>query len=56
MYGAKIRYGQSDQNCTYGKDEKGEYIAFKEPQSTFASGQSLVLYDNELCLGGGIIR
>jgi tRNA-specific 2-thiouridylase len=55
-YGAKIRYGQTDQVCVYGEDDKGEYIAFKEPQESFASGQSIVLYKDDMCLGGGIIQ
>lgn len=31
-------------------------ITFKEPQNGIASGQSCVLYDGEICLGGGIIE
>lgn len=31
-------------------------ITFKEPQQGLASGQSCVLYDGEICLGGGIIE
>jgi tRNA-specific 2-thiouridylase len=30
-------------------------VEFKEPQATLSSGQSLVLYDGDVCLGGGII-
>jgi tRNA-specific 2-thiouridylase len=35
---------------------KGYYlINFDKPQKAIASGQSLVLYDGKVCLGGGII-
>ncbi|HVY67316.1 MAG TPA: tRNA 2-thiouridine(34) synthase MnmA [Patescibacteria group bacterium] len=34
----------------------GHYqITFKKPQSAVASGQSLVLYDGKICVGGGVI-
>lgn len=33
----------------------GIVVKFKEPQSGVAPGQSCVLYDGEVCLGGGII-
>lgn len=31
-------------------------VDFKQPQHGIASGQSCVLYDGEVCLGGGIIK
>ncbi len=35
---------------------KGHYlINFDKPQKAIASGQSLVLYDGKICLGGGVI-
>lgn len=30
-------------------------VAFKKPQKAVASGQSLVLYDGKICVGGGVI-
>lgn len=54
-YSAKIRYGQADQTCTYGKDTQGEYILFDQPQDSFSAGQSVVVYDGVQCLGGGVI-
>ncbi len=35
---------------------KGHYkVVFAKPQKAIASGQSLVLYDKQICLGGGVI-
>jgi tRNA-specific 2-thiouridylase len=35
---------------------KGHYqVNFAKAQKAIASGQSLVLYDGKVCLGGGII-
>jgi len=38
------------------RDEILLKISFKESQQGIASGQSCVLYDGEICLGGGIIK
>jgi tRNA-uridine 2-sulfurtransferase len=53
---AKIRYRQQDQECIVTKIEENAYhIAFTEPQWAITPGQSVVLYQGEECLGGGII-
>ena len=49
---ARVRYRQSKQNCTFNL-ENGE-VVFEKSQ-VLASGQSVVLYSGEKCLGGGII-
>jgi len=51
-YTAEIRYRQEPQKCHL-VDEKT--ISFEEKQKAVATGQSLVLYDEDVCLGGGII-
>ncbi len=52
----KIRYRQKDQECQIQKISDTEYkISFTIPQRAIAPGQSVVLYQGELCLGGGII-
>jgi tRNA-uridine 2-sulfurtransferase len=49
---AKIRYRQEDTPCIVYKN--GEII-FTKPQRAITPGQSVVLYQNHLCLGGGVI-
>ena len=53
---AKIRYRANDAPCRI-KDMNKENISIEFEQSCFgiAPGQSVVFYDGEICLGGGII-
>lgn len=53
---AKTRYRQPDQDCTVNRDGDNMHIAFTTPQRAVTPGQSVVLYDGEECLGGGIIE
>jgi tRNA-specific 2-thiouridylase len=54
---ARIRYQQEDQPCTVTATHTGECVAeFRQPQRAVTPGQSVVFYDNEECLGGGIIE
>jgi tRNA-specific 2-thiouridylase len=42
--------------CVVEKISKDHYrVKFKKPQRAIASGQSLVLYSGNICLGGGVI-
>ena len=53
---AKTRYQQSDAACVIQPLSDGGYgLRFAEPQWAVTPGQSAVLYDGEVCLGGGII-
>ena len=53
---ARIRYRQPLEKCMIEVGEKNMVkVIFERPQQAVASGQSLVLYDGEVCLGGGII-
>jgi tRNA-specific 2-thiouridylase len=55
-YAAKTRYRQSDAACVLGEGADGAFrLAFAEPQWAVTPGQSAVLYDGEVCLGGGVI-
>ena len=55
-YAAKTRYRQADAVCQL-EQAAGDGLAlrFTEPQWAVTPGQSAVLYDGEVCLGGGVI-
>ena len=54
---AKIRYRQKDQACTITSlHGKSCDVKFLLPQFAVTPGQSIVFYDGEICLGGGIIN
>jgi tRNA-uridine 2-sulfurtransferase len=52
----RFRYRQPLTPCSVESDAKGTTIVFDTPAAFATPGQSLVLYDDEECLGGGIIR
>ena len=53
---AKIRYRQSDQKCTLQEiDSENCRIHFDDAQRAITPGQSVVFYQDEVCLGGGVI-
>jgi tRNA-specific 2-thiouridylase len=52
---AKTRYRQADAACTVTSTDKGIQVEFTAPQWAVTPGQSVVLYDGEVCLGGGVI-
>jgi len=60
-YGAKTRYRQADAACDFNR-RGGDPIStafdldFSEPQWAVTPGQSAVLYDGDVCLGGGVIH
>jgi tRNA-specific 2-thiouridylase len=56
-YAAKTRYRQADAPCTleHADESATLRIAFDAPQWAVTPGQSAVLYDGDVCLGGGVI-
>jgi tRNA-specific 2-thiouridylase len=52
---ARTRYRQSDQACLVSVHDEGLEIRFDEPQRAVTPGQSVVLYDGEVCFGGAVI-
>jgi len=56
-YGAKTRYRQTDAACRIDRlgDEDLE-VEFSAPQWVVTPGQSVVLYREDVCLGGGVIQ
>ena len=57
QYCAKTRYRQADMRCSIGSiDADGFALEFDQAQWAVTPGQSAVLYDGDVCLGGGIIN
>jgi tRNA-specific 2-thiouridylase len=55
-YAAKTRYRQADAPCRLEPQADGGFaLVFDAPQWAVTPGQSAVLYDGEVCLGGGVI-
>jgi tRNA-specific 2-thiouridylase len=55
-YAAKTRYRQADAPCVLTQVDTGACeVSFERPQWAVTPGQSVVLYDGDVCLGGGII-
>ena len=53
----KTRYRQQDIPCQITPNINGSLLVeFDEPQKAVTPGQSAVFYQNEICLGGGIIE
>jgi len=54
---ARIRHRQPEQPCRVEATTDGRVrVRFTTPQWAIAPGQSVVFYDGDLCLGGGIIE
>ena len=54
---AKTRYRQPDQDCEVFEDDSGQItVCFNQPQRAVTPGQSVVFYDGDVCLGGGVIE
>jgi len=53
---AKVRYRQEDQPCTITAIDNGiATVLFEQSQRAITPGQSIVFYQQDECLGGGII-
>jgi tRNA-specific 2-thiouridylase len=55
-YAAKTRYRQQDAACSLTAAPEGFALDFADAQWAVTPGQSAVLYDGEVCLGGGVIN
>ena len=52
-----MRYRQQDQNCIIKNIENNKaYVEFLSPQRAVTPSQSIVFYNDNICLGGGIIE
>ena len=53
---AKTRYRQADQSCTLTcMENRRGVVKFAAPQRAVTPGQSIVFYQDDHCLGGGVI-
>ena len=53
---AKIRYRATAEKATLNKIDENTYeVIFDKPVKSITKGQSVVFYDDNICLGGGII-
>lgn len=56
VYAAKARYRQPDAPCAISHIDDGRCtIEFAQPQWAVTPGQSVVVYESKVCLGGGVI-
>jgi len=54
---AKTRYRQPDQNCVITENNPQQTVVeFETQQFAVTPGQSIVFYQHEICLGGGVIE
>lgn len=52
---AKIRYRTQDATCTLSQESDKYRVEFDEGQRAITPGQSVVFYQDEICLGGAVI-
>jgi tRNA-specific 2-thiouridylase len=55
-YGARIRYRQPLQGIKITTVDDQNTVTFDTPQVGVATGQSLVIYEGDVCIGGGVIE
>jgi tRNA-specific 2-thiouridylase len=56
VYSARIRYRQADVACSLDRvGSQALEVAFSEPQWAVTPGQSVVVYESQVCLGGAVI-
>ena len=55
-YLARSRYRQNGQSCSIEVKDKKVFVVFDNLQKGISAGQSLVFYDDEECIGGGVIK
>jgi len=51
----KLRYRKKEESCRVKVEGERLRIMFEEKQEAITPGQSVVLYDGDVVLGGGVI-
>lgn len=54
-YTAQIRYHGEQKPCMLDREHDSCRIVFDDPDYSLSPGQSVVVYDGEVCIGGGIV-
>jgi tRNA-specific 2-thiouridylase len=52
----KVRYAHKSAACSAKLAGGLLHVTFEEPQESITPGQSIVLYDGDMVIGGGIIK
>ncbi|MBV1818236.1 tRNA 2-thiouridine(34) synthase MnmA [Anaerosalibacter bizertensis] len=53
---AKVRYSMKETKALVNPHKDGAIVEFKSPQRAITKGQSVVFYDGDVVVGGGIIK
>ena len=53
---AKIRYSIGESKVVLRPQGEGVIVEFEKPQRAITKGQSIVFYQGDLVIGGGIIK
>ena len=57
IYNARLRHRGALTACQLREGENGQWrVIFTEPVTSPAPGQSVVIYDGDVCFGGGVIK
>lgn len=56
LVSGKVRYGMREARCRAILEGNRLAVVFEEPQEAITPGQSVVLYDGDVVLGGGVIE
>jgi tRNA-specific 2-thiouridylase len=56
FFKAKIRYNHKEASCRIIKLNEGYRVVFDEGQEAITPGQSVVFYEDDIILGGGVVK